>query len=306
MTATAQLLYAAAQLVWFGAVGLGLHALLGAPSLPRARLGLRGLRRQESLRASWPWRLAEPLVRYLGARLERFMTRSTQARVDRLLVRAGDRLGLQPAELPALSLVLALLGAGLGAWGAAQQGAPLVLWCLGGLALGLYWPYMKWSERAAERRLQVERGLPAILDLLILGLSAGLDFTSSLRQLLAKASDPREPSTEGLALVLHELEVGKTLRQAIVGFEARFPGPSVSEFVGAVLQADEQGSPLGDALTIQARASRQRRSVRAEELAAQAGTRMVVPMMMAFAAAMLLLAAPIFLDLMSGLQGLRR
>jgi tight adherence protein C len=181
----------------------------------------------------------------------------------------------------------------------------VLLWCLAGLGLGSYYPSMKLSERAAERRMQVERGLPAILDLLILGLSAGLDFTSALRQILAKSSDPRDPLTEGLTLVLHELEVGKTLRQAILGFGDRFPGPSVAEFVGAVLQADEQGSPLADVLTIQARASRQRRSVRAEELAAKAGTRMVLPMTMAFAAAMLLLAAPIFMDLMNGVQGIK-
>jgi tight adherence protein C len=306
MTAPTQLLHTAGHAAAFIAAALGAHALLGAPSLPRARLGLRGLRRQESLRASWAWTLAEPLVRYIGARLERFMTRTVRLRVDNLLVRAGDLLGLQPAEFPALCLLLALLGVALGAWGAEQQGAPLVLWCLGGLALGLYWPHMKWSERAAQRSMQVERGLPAILDLLILGLSAGLDFTSALRQLLAQASDPREPLIEGLTLVLHELEIGKTLRHAIVGFRERFPGPSVAEFVAAVLQADEQGSPLGDALTIQARASRQRRSVRAEELAAKAGTRMVLPMMMAFAAAMLLLAAPIFMDLMNGIDGIRR
>ena len=105
---------------------------------------------------------------------------------------------------------------------------------------------------------------------------------------------------------VQELEVGKTLRQAILCFGDRFPSPSVAEFVGAVLQADEQGSPLAEVLTIQARASRQRRSVRAEELAAKAGTRMVLPMTMAFAAAMLLLAAPIFMELMNGVRGIQQ
>jgi tight adherence protein C len=305
MTTLSSLLSGVGQAALCIAVAVGVQALLAAPSLPQARLGLRGLRRQESLRGSWAWRMAEPLVRYLAARLEGLINRRARFRIESLLVRAGDALGLQPAELPALSLLLALLGAGLGRWGAEQQRAPVVLWCLGGMALGLYWPYMKLCERAAERRMTVERGLPATLDLLILGLSAGLDFTLALRQILAKASDPREPLTEGLTLVLHELEVGKTLRQAIVGFGERFPSPSVSEFVGAVLQADEQGSPLGEVLTIQARASRQRRSVRAEELAAKAGTQMVLPMTMAFAAAMLLLAAPTFMDLMKGIEGIK-
>jgi tight adherence protein C len=306
MTTLAHLLYGAGQAALCIATTLCVHALLAAPSLPQASLGLRGLRRQASLRGSWSWRIAEPVVRYLAARLAGLITHPTRRRIEGLLVRAGDALGLQPAELPALSLLLALLGAGLGAGVAQQQGAPVVLWCLGGMALGLYWPYMKLYERAAERRMQVERGLPATLDLLILGLSAGLDFTLALRQILAKASDPREALTEGLTLLLHELEVGKTLRQAIVGFGERFPGPSVGEFVGAVLQADAQGSPLGEVLSIQARASRQRRSVRAEELAARAGTQMVLPMTMAFAAAMLLLAAPTFMDLMKGIEGIKR
>ena len=67
--------------------------------------------------------------------------------------------------------------------------------------------------------------------------------------------------------------------------------------MSAVVQAEERGNPLGDVLQIQAETSRQRRSVRAEELASKAGLKMILPMVLLLAAIMLLIIGPLMLSL---------
>jgi tight adherence protein C len=149
----------------------------------------------------------------------------------------------------------------------------------------------------ADRRLAITSNLPWAIDLLALGLSAGLDFTGSLRQLVDKSSNPDDPLVEELNLILQELSIGKTRKQALLQFAERNPGPLVKEFVGAVVQAEERGNPLGEVLRIQAETSRSRRSFRAEELAAKASVKLVIPMTLLLVAVLIMIVAPLALDI---------
>jgi tight adherence protein C len=75
------------------------------------------------------------------------------------------------------------------------------------------------------------------------------------------------------------------------------PSDQVTEFVNAVIQAEDRGNPVADVLQIQAGIARMRRSVRAEELAAKAGVAMVGPLFLLFGCIMLLVVAPMILKL---------
>ena len=86
-------------------------------------------------------------------------------------------------------------------------------------------------------------------------------------------------------------------KQALEQLATRVPCESVREFVGAVCQAEERGNPLGQVLEIQAEASRQRRSTRAEEAASTASVKMLAPMLLIFAAILLLIVAPMVMNI---------
>jgi tight adherence protein C len=103
---------------------------------------------------------------------------------------------------------------------------------------------------------------------------------------------------EELGIVLRELSLGKTRREALEVFAARNPGTAVQEFVASVIQAEEEGTPLSEVLQIQATVSRQRRGVLAEEAASKASLQLLVPMVLAFFAVFLLIGGPIGLRLM--------
>ncbi len=272
------------------------YVVMSTPTVAASRLGIRGLKRSSALKKSPLWAQIEPSVRWLGVRVASVLSPSMQASLDRQITLAGDFWGLTPEELVALSLLSSSCGALIGSLFSLtfKRGA---LYPIVGAFLGFVLPYLQISGLQQERQKRVQTGLPYVIDLLALGLSAGLDFTGSLRQVIDKSSNPDDPLVEELNIILQELAVGKTRKQALLQFVDRVGGETAREFVSAVVQAEERGSPLSDVLRIQAQTSRQRRSTRAEEAAATASVKMLGPMVLLFFAILMLIVTPMILSI---------
>lgn len=261
-------------------------------------LGLRGLRRRQALASNDAWRFVEPAVRWLSTWVSRVISESTRARLESQLVRAGEPLGLEPEELVVLTLLGALSGASLGAvyaWGG--DGSPLSIAVLA-VTLGLV-PFLRIDGLARARAQRIQRGLPSAVDLMCLGLSAGLDFPAALRQIVEKSAQKNDALIDELSLVLSEIQLGKTRREALELFAQRNPLDAVKEFVGFVVQSEEEGNPLAQILGVQATVSRQRRAVRAEELASKAGIKIILPVGLVMLAVLILIAAPLMLKVVT-------
>jgi len=276
------------------------YAVVGAPTRVASRLGMRGLKRRRALENNPAWAQIEPLVRWLGVRVSGLLSDGLRASLDEQLGLAGDYLGLTPEEYVGLSIVS--FGGGLlfGGVAGAMTGNVMLLVLICG-PLGSALPYLRISGEAQRRLKQINRGLPYAVDLMALGMSAGLDFPGAIKQIVDKSSDPDDALIEELRRMLHELQLGRTRKQALSEFAKRAPTNSVSEFVSAMVQAEERGNPVADVLTIQAGVSRQRRTVAAEEAAAKAGVAMVGPLFLLFLCIMILLVAPMVLKLSNGL-----
>jgi tight adherence protein C len=273
------------------AVAVAAYAVVDTSNDPPAYLGLRGLKRAQALRDHALWAMLEPLVRWMAARARGVLGARARSHIERQIVLAGDVLGLTPEDVIALSLLSAGCALGWGVvYGLAMDRGPLFV--ILSVPLGTALPYLQISALGQRRLRRFQDGLPSIIDLLSLGLSAGLDLPGSLRQIVDKSSDPSDPLIEELSLVLQDLSLGKRRKEALSQLAARVPGESVREFVSAVVQAEEQGTPLADVLRIQAVTSRQRRSVRAEETAAKASVRMIGPLVLLFAAILILIVVP--------------
>jgi len=268
-----------------------------APSRTASRLGLRGLKRQRALRDNSTWASCEPLVRWLGVRVNGILTDEQYASMDRQLMLAGDYMGLTPEEYLALSILSGLGGMAAGAAAGVMMGTGAIL-ALVVAPLGAALPYLAISESQQERMKQINRGLPYAIDLMSLAMSAGQDFPGALRQVVEKSSDPNDALVAEMAVILQELGLGMTRKQGMENFARRAPTDAVSEFVGAVVQAEERGNPVSTVLQIQASVSRIRRTVRAEENASKAGVAMVGPLMLVFLCVMLLVMGPMLLRIL--------
>jgi tight adherence protein C len=278
------------------ALAIATYAVAAAPSRVANRLGMRGLKRQRALADNPAWAQVEPLVRWLGVRVSGVLEDPLRGKMDRQLALAGDYLGMTPEEYLALSLMSTVGGAGFGAVAGYMLDMGFVL-TLATAPVGAALPYFAVSGEQTRRMKQINRGLPYAADLLALAMSAGQDFPGAVRQVVDKSSDPDDALVEEFTRILQELQVGMTRRQALLGFADRAPLESVSEFVSAIVQAEERGNPVAEVLQIQAGVSRMRRSVKAEEAAAKAGVQMVGPLFLLFFCIMLLVMGPMVLQL---------
>lgn len=269
------------------------YALSIKPTRPAPRLGRRGRKRLMSIAKSETWAAIEPLVRWLGLRLSAVVPADTAERIDRQLVLAGDYLGLVPDEAAALVVLSGLLGLAFGLVIEVLAGANGLAF-LGFTAFGILAPYFQITSEAHSRMLRINRGLPYAVDLLSLGLSAGMDFPGAVRQVVENAL-PGDPLAEEFEWMLQLLRLGNTRRAALEELAARVPTEPVREFVHTVIHAEERGNPLAEVLAIQAQVSRLRRTVRAEEEAAKAGVKIIGPLAIVFLALLLLVVSPLLI-----------
>jgi tight adherence protein C len=275
------------------------YVIASAPSSPSNPLGLRGLKRQRILAINETWAGIEPLIRWMGIRVSGLMTDSQRLALDTQLSLAGDWMGITPEEYLGMSLLSGMACAAAGGILGYLTGLGMLLVLMVGL-VGLALPYMQISGAAQDRLKDISRGLPYAIDLMALAMGAGLDFPGAVRQVVQKSSNPDDPMVEEFTLIMQSLNLGRTRKDTLTEFARRAPVDVVKEFVGSLIQAEERGNPVADVLQIQATGSRTRRSVRAEELAAKAGVAMVGPLMLVFAAIMMLILGPMYLQLKNG------
>jgi hypothetical protein len=127
--------------------------------------------------------MIDPIIRWLGGRINGLVDDKMRTNLDKKLTLAGDPLGLVPEELVALCVMSGFLGVfgGILANEVAHVGFPIVAACaiIGGML-----PTSALSEAMATRYKAINRGLPHAIDLLALGMGAGLDFPAAVRQIV--------------------------------------------------------------------------------------------------------------------------
>jgi len=269
------------------------------PAAARPTLGGRGLNRANALRRGGLFALVEPLVRLLAGWVSVAPLERIRRPVRRSLIHAGEYLGLSEDELIALC---ALSGSGAGLIGllvCELLGLPGSL-VMAALCVGIMTPWFRVLAVAQARARSVSRGLPGAVELAAMCMSAGLDFPGALKRIASSAADPNDPVIEEFSRVLQELDLGHTRKNAMEGFAERVPTDQVREFVNSVVQAEARGTPLGSVLTIQAQTQRLRRSIAAEETAAEAALMLLGPMTLIFLCVIVLLLGPVVVRFMTG------
>ncbi len=147
-------------------------------------------------------------------------------------------------------------------------------------ALGALLPGVILARQIAQRKLQIENGLPDALDLLIVCVEAGC----ALDQAIVKASDELEIAypalTEELRMINTEMRAGKPRLEAFKNFAARTGVDDVRSLVALLVQTDKFGTSIAQALRTHAETSRTKRRQRAEERAAKIGVKLVFPLVL--------------------------
>jgi tight adherence protein C len=154
------------------------------------------------------------------------------------------------------------------------NGLSLVL-ALVSVALGWMLPLVIVRRKARLRLVQVDRGLPDLVDLLVVTVEAGLGFTGSLR---VAADQFAGPLGDELRLTLQEHAMGLSMGDALLHLLGRVDTPSMRSFVRAVIQGENLGVSTGTIMRNVAVDMRKRRRAGAEERSRKAPVKLIFPL----------------------------
>jgi tight adherence protein C len=154
-----------------------------------------------------------------------------------------------------------------------------------------------WLGRAIKKRQHLmKRALPDALDLVTIGVSAGLAFDGALGEIVEKWDNDL---SHEFATLLGELRMGMGRRQALLNLADRTQVDEIQVMVSQLVQADELGMSLTDTLLTLASQMRLRRRQHAEELAHKAAIKMLIPLVfLIFPALFIVILGPAAADLL--------
>jgi tight adherence protein C len=291
----------------------GITLLRFWPVLQRERLGGAGpaptgptsiLRWSDEPRAGWE-RTIEKIGRAVGGSEER-----APSKYRRRLIWAGFH---EPRAVLLFLGAKAALGGGLGSFYflyslVALQAVPFPRLVAVSLILGVigfFLPDFWLHNRIKVRRREIIHALPDVLDLLMVCVEAGLGFDAAVARVAEQPTKQQSPLHHELLRMHLEVRAGRPRQEALRALAGRTGVEELRSIVGAFIQTEKLGTPLGKTLRVHADAARVQRRHRAEEQAHMAPLKMLFPTVFFLMPAFFLVTlAPSLLGLLKLLKAL--
>ncbi|MGW8143716.1 MAG: type II secretion system F family protein [Anaerolineales bacterium] len=257
------------------------------------------------LTGSFRTRMLEPFIRQVGGLFGRLTPSSSIDSLAHQLDIAERPYGLGPREFYGLRIVFMIIGI-LAAFYIIQQQRDIVHLIGAILAgyVGIFGPSVWLKRRVRKRQDQIRKGLPDALDMLSVTAEAGLGFDQSLQRV---SEYWKTPVGVEFGRVVAEMEMGISRQQALRNMADRLDVHELSSFVAVIIQSDQLGMSIADALHAQAEQMRVERRFRAQEAARKVPLKMLFPMLLLIFPAMLAVVCgpsiPILSDFFRALGG---
>jgi tight adherence protein C len=267
------------------AIGAGLAAAAGTAWVA-LRIGPGRIRAVDRLRQSPPvvssflpspglvWR---ELVAWAGAMVP---SAPRMPLLKRRLVRAGFRnpeaarffYGVRACTTVAFGV--AGFAIGLHVYATADR---LLLAAVCGALIGYMAPmqYLVWRIR--RRKRAVEKGLPDVLDLMVVCVESGLGLDQTVIQVAKELQTARPEICEEFTVMNLELRAGKSRLEALHNLADRTGVDDVKKLVAVLIQTDRFGTSIAQSLRGHADYLRVMARQRAEEKAAKLAVKLVFP-----------------------------
>jgi tight adherence protein C len=279
------------EMLWLViAVAAGLSVLLIAVGLAGSRqedplkarlsqLGQMTAKDLQELELQAPFfdRTIRPLAGRLSGAVARVTSSSFSERTEKRLAMAGNPGDMRVSDWLGIKAIATGIGFGLA----------FVLFLLAGsitnalifgllfAGIGYIGPEFWLGRRVRKRQKGILLSIPDALDLLTISVRAGLGFDAALGKVVEKMEGPL---VDEFRRALAEVRVGKARREALRDIVPRTEVQPLTNFIGAIIQAEQLGVSISKVLQVQSEQLRIERRQRAEEQAAQAPIKMLFPL----------------------------
>lgn len=220
------------------------------------------------------WPLIQAMAHYLG----RFLSRDYRLATHTRLRRAGLDFMLSPEQFFAGKIMAAIVMVALVylLLASLEMSSLLALLLIG--VGGFYYPELWLKETTDSRNRRIFRDLPFYLDIIILAVESGTNFTGGLTQAVQKAPDG--PLRFEFGRVLRDVRAGKSRADALRELTIRVSSDGLKNVVSSIIQAEKTGSSLGVVLRAQSENLRNTRFLKAEKMAMEAPVKLLGPLIM--------------------------
>jgi tight adherence protein C len=250
--------------------------------------------KDEDMNQSFAQRLLGPVLAKMGQKMKSSARNAKGDMVRDMLEQAGHPLGMGYAEFMSLKtlcfMVFSVIGLVTSVWAVPMAltflGMPAdpqtllmfrAIWIMGAAFAGYSGPTF-WLRKYLNKRIkQIRKSMADVVDLIVLGIEAGLGFDSAVGKTVEKT---KGPLTDELKRVLAEVNIGKSQGEAFKDMALRVKMPELSLLVAAIDQAMKMGVGLGHALKLQATEIRERRMAFIREQAGKLPVKMMLPLVL--------------------------
>jgi tight adherence protein C len=171
--------------------------------------------------------------------------------------------------------------------------------------IGYMLPHQFLNGRIRRRSGKLREGLPAALDLMVLGLEAGQSLDTVLIEASRQLRDPFPDLCAELSMVHIEVLASKSRAQALRNLASRNQEVEIRRLARILLDADRFGTSLAPTLRMHVHYLRMKMRQRAREAAQKVAVKMVFPLFfLIFPSILLVTLGPAVLQILSQLQPL--
>lgn len=230
----------------------------------------------EELTRPFRQRALLPLMRRAMRTAGGLLPNRNLSKIERKLTTAGHPGGLSAIDFMGMRLLFSVGLAALGWWLASRsdQSTMIMLRNAGiGAFAGFLLPNMWLNSKAKKRQTEVERALPDALDMLTIGVEAGLAFESAM---LRVGDQWDNALSREFTRVVSEMRLGMPSSEALRRMADRCEVADLTTFVAILIQSAQLGVSIANVLHAQADQMRIKRRQSAEERSRQASVKITI------------------------------
>jgi len=271
------------------------------------QLGTMQAKNLEEIELRQPFldRTIKPLAGRLSGTVSRFSSASFSLTTEKRLAMAGNPGDLRVADWLGIKAVSSIVFAILFflVFTFLLGSDPVIGLLLGvvGIAFGYIAPEFWLGRRVGGRQKAILLQIPDALDLLTISVRAGLGFDAALAKVVEKMVGPL---TDEFRRALVEVRMGKARRDALRDIVPRTEVGPLTNFIGAIIQAEQLGVSISKVLQVQSEQLRIERRQRAEEMANKAPIKMLFPLVgCIFPSLFVVILGPAIISIIKNLGG---
>lgn len=203
------------------------------------------------------------------------------------MLQAGIRTPTAPLKFIIARLVVPVFLVLIGMFFMSQTEEPLsnstVLFILGGLAFfGYKLPGILLKNQIQKRAQEINQSFPDALDLMLICVQGGIGLEQAIDRIAEEIAENSETLAEEMGILSAEMAMLNDRRAALQDFAKRVGSGVARSFATALIQAEQYGTSVSQAMRVMADESREQRMAEAERKAAALPPKLTVPMIAFF------------------------